>query len=248
MDGNRTRWAVVVGALMVLPFVAACGSSNKTASSSTTAAAAPTTAAPTSPPTTSPPPTSAPTTTTTPFDSKYGTFAPTSHSGSSDAVVPIPAGAKAGLVAATHTGSGHFAVEALDAENKMVDLLANEVGAYSGTTAFGFGISSKAPVNLKVTASSGWTMKISPISSAPVLASPASGKGDAVYLWNGKATNWDIKNTGDGHFAVSNQGSGVLSYDLLVNEVGSYHGTVPVKSGPAVTMITSDGTWSITFS
>ena len=38
------------------------------------------------------------------------------------------------------------------------------------------------------------------------------------------------------------------SDDSPVNAVGTYNGTVPVKSGPVVTMITSDGRWSITFS
>jgi hypothetical protein len=224
---NRVQLILVVGALMVVSLVAACGSSPKTSSS----------------------PGATSTTTTRTFGTKYGTFTPTSHSGSSDAVVPIQAEAKAGLVAATHTGSGHFAIEAIDAENHMTDLLVMTVGAYSGTTAFGWG-STKAAVNLKVTATGRWTVKISSISSAPALISPARGKGDAVYLWNGKATNWDIKSTGIGHFAVINQGTS--SYDWLVNQVAGYdgyYGTVPVKPGPAVTMIMSDGgAWRITFS
>ena len=126
--------------------------------------------------------------------------------------------------------------------------MVNEIGTYSGTTAFGFSYG-KAPVNLKVTASGPWTIKIAPISTAPVLASGVTGKGDAVYQWNGKATTWTITNTGgEGNFQVTNNGSGLLGSDLLVNEIGAYHGTVPVKGGPAVTTIVSDGTWSITFS
>lgn len=44
---------------------------------------------------------------------------------------------------------------------------------YTGTTAFGFGISSKPPVKLKVTASGAWTIKISTISTAPTLLGSA---------------------------------------------------------------------------
>jgi hypothetical protein len=162
--------------------------------------------------------------------------------------VPVPAAAKAGLVTATYTGDSNFSIEGLDAENQTTsDLLVNTIGNYSGTTAFGFGYG-KPPVNLKVTGAGSWTIKISPVSTAPTLASGATGKGDAVYLWKGKATIWTITNTaGQGNFSVSTYGSGLISQDLLVNEIGAYHGNVPVKGGPAVTTIESDGTWSITY-
>jgi hypothetical protein len=47
-------------------------------------------------------------------------------------------------------------------------------------------------------------------------------------------SNRDIKSTGEGHFAVINEGPASSSYDLLVNKVGGYDGyggTVPVKPG-----------------
>jgi hypothetical protein len=162
--------------------------------------------------------------------------------------VPVPPAAKAGLVKATYSGSGNFAIEGLDAGNQMNDLLVNTIGAYTGTTAFGFGLSSTPPVNLKVTASGPWSISIAPISTAPTLASPANGNGDSVYQWTGKATTWAITNQGKGNFVVTNEGSGPLGSDLLVNEIGNYNGSVPVQAGPAVTTINSDGTWSITFS
>ena len=247
-------WAAAAIVLIIVISVAANGgnsNNNKVeAGSPTTPAttAPPSTPAPTTAAPTTSPPSTAPPTTGSPFDSKYGTFAPTSHSGSSAGVVPIPAGAKAGLVTATYTGSSNFVIEGLTAANETEDLLVNEIGAYSGTTAFGFGISGNPPANLKVTASGPWTIKISPISAAPVLASGATGKGDAVYQWTGKATTWAIANQGQGNFVVTNEGSGLLGSDLLVNEIGAFHGSVPVKAGPAVTTIKSDGTWSITFS
>jgi hypothetical protein len=100
------------------------------------------------------------------------TFAPTAQA-ASDSVVPVPAGAKAGLVTATYTGEGNFSIEGLDAQNQTSDLLVNTIGAYTGTTAFGFSFG-KAPVNLKVTASGAWTVKIAPVSTGPTLTSPAT--------------------------------------------------------------------------
>jgi hypothetical protein len=164
-------------------------------------------------------------------------------------VVPIPAGAKAGLVEATYIGTDNFIIEGLDAQNRSTgDSPVNAIGSYSGTTAFGFSFGG-SPVTLKVTATGPWTIKIAPISTAPTLTSPATGKGDSVYLWKGKATTWNITNTGaQSNFIVENNGSSDFGPDGLVNEIGNYSGTVPVTSGPAVTTIQSDGTWSITFS
>jgi hypothetical protein len=181
------------------------------------------------------------------FAKKYGRFAAVTRTGSSDGLVPIPRAAKAGLVRATYSGSGNFIVESLDARNETNDLLVNTIGAYSGTTVFGFGLSSSRSVRLKVTASGRWTIRVAPIASAPQLKSPASGKSDKVYLWDGKATTWRITNRGSGNFVVQTYGSGLFGDDLLVNEIGAYRGSVPVKAGPAVTTIVSDGTWRITF-
>jgi hypothetical protein len=248
VGGMRIRpWLMYVGAgIAVISLTAAgCGSSTKSSSSSKTTTS-PTTATPA--PTTAAPAPTAPPPTTSPFDKKYGSFAPTAQSGTSDGVVPVPAGAKATLVTATYAGTGNFSIEGFDAQNQTTsDLLVNTIAAYSGTTAFGFGFGA-APVSLKVTATGPWTIKIAPISTAPTLASPATGKGDAVYLWKGKATTWAITNTGQGNFIVDNNGSGEFTSPNLVNEIGNYHGSVPVTSGPAVTTIQSDGTWSITFS
>jgi hypothetical protein len=182
MNTRRSPWIYVVGVLLAVPVVAACGSTSKSSSSSKTTTS-PTTAKPT--PTTAAPAPTAPPTTISPFDKKYGSFAPTAHAGTSDGVVPVPTGAKAGLVTATYTGADNFSIEGLDAENQTGELLVNTIGAYTGTTAFGFDFNS-APVNLKVTGSGPWTIKIAPISTAPTMASPATGKGDAVYLWKGK--------------------------------------------------------------
>jgi hypothetical protein len=153
-------------------------------------------------------------------------------------------------VTATHTGTGNFSIVGLDAQNATTgDLAVDNVGDYNGTTAFGLGTNGTPLVNLKVTASGQWTIKLSPVSAAPILTSGATGKGDAVYQWTGKETTWTISNTGGaGNFAVINHGSGAFGDDLLVEVFGPYNGSVSVPAGPAVTTIQSDGTWSITFS
>lgn len=227
------------GPLLAIPVaatvLAACGSSTTTVTKTTTVTH---TASPTT--TTAPP--SSPTAS---FDQEYGTFTAVSKRGSGDSVVDLPTGARAGLVTATHTGDGNFVIKDLDAENRDVDLLVNTIGPYSGTTAWGFGLRSKTSAKLEIAASGGWTIKLAPVGSAPVLGKQNSGKGDAVCLWTGGPTNWMIVNKGEGNFVVRKNGKGLLGTDLLVNEIGNYDATKPVTAGPSVITINSDGDWAI---
>ena len=232
----------LIAATLSAACLSSCGSnsSSSKATTPTTAEASPTTATPARPTTPA----------TASFDQTYGTFAPATGAGSGDGIMPVPTGAKAGLVTATHTGTGNFSIVGLDPQNGPAgDLAVDTVGTYNGITAFGLGTSRSPLVNLKVTASGPWTITLAPVSTAPTLASGATGKGDAVYQWTGKATTWTLSNTGGaGNFAVINHGSGAFGADLLVEVIGPYNGSVPVTAGPAVTTIQSDGTWSITFS
>src|SRR5262249_42562126 len=160
-----------------------------------------------------------------------------------DSVINLPTGATAGLVKATAGGSSNFVIEELNSNNHQVGLLVNVIGAYQGTTAWGFDFGRAA--KLQVTASGPWTIRLSPIGSAPVLAKSNAGKGDSVYLWLGRAANWAIMNKGQENFVVTTEGGGTFGSNLLVNEIGNYRGVVPVEAGPAVTIIASDGTWTI---
>jgi hypothetical protein len=176
------------------------------------------------------------------YTKEWGTFATSKKAGRSAAVVALPKGAKAGMVKMTYHGSSNFSVEVLDSSNQSTgDLLANTIGSYAGTSAFGLSDLGK-PVKLKVSASGPWTISIAPISSAKSL--PKAGRGDGVYRYDGKATTWKISNKGDGNFTVD-QVSDDLIPNLAVNEIGNYKGDVPAVDGPSVVTVASDGTWTI---
>ena len=49
---------------------------------------------------------------------------------------------------------------------------------------------------------------------------------------------------GGGNFVVM-QSDGTWP-DLLINEIGTYNGTVPLSSGPSLLLITADGKWTMT--
>ena len=174
---------------------------------------------------------------------QYGTFDTLTKSGKGDATIKLPAGAKAGMVTATHSGSSNFAVTALDENNESTgDLLVNTIGRYKGVTAFGLSSMSDG-VKLKIDADGAWTMKISSLDKAPTLDIPVKQDGDKVYIFNGKAADWAIANHGAGNFVVTQYAS--VMPNLMVNEIGKYKGTVPANAGPSVVTIESDGTWTI---
>jgi hypothetical protein len=178
------------------------------------------------------------------YDESFGTFAVVSKSGRGDAIIKLPSGASAGLVTLTHSGSSNFVAEVLDKHNKSTgDLLVNEIGAYSGTTAFGFGMTDGG-VKIKLMADGHWTARIAPISSAPKLGASASGKGDKVLLYDGEGGDFKITHNGRSNFVV-NQQTGELP-NLAVNEIGKYSGVVPLEEGPSVVLIKADGKWSAT--
>jgi hypothetical protein len=95
-----------------------------------------------------------------------------------------------------------------------------------------------------VTASGPWTITLSNPRFAPALnAGPNSGSGDAVLLYQGGRGVAVINGQSESNFAVQQYSSG--GYDLLVNEIGAYQGTVPLAPGPAFIQVRSAGPWSI---
>jgi hypothetical protein len=168
----------------------------------------------------------------------FGTFTPIPYSGKGDSVVRLPDGIEAALVTARHKGSSNFAIQTLDDQNGGVELLVNEIGKYSGTTLY----SESSPKKLKITANGSWSIQVAPVSSAATMGVTAQGSGDTVLLYDGPAADLSITHKGKSNFAVKMISAD--DSDLLVNEIGDYSGVVPVSEGPAVVIITADGSWS----
>jgi hypothetical protein len=191
-------------------------------------------------------PSEAPASSTSWYDDTFGTFAPINKTGTGDSVIALPAGAKAGIVTATHAGSANFVIQGLDSSNQpTLDLLVNTIGNYSGTTAFGLISLGAGPTSLQITADGAWTISITQISSAKSSAVPIAGTGDQVFLYDGKAAAWAITNAGQSNFVVEQYSKGSLIANLAVNEIGAYTGTDPMQAGPSVVVVQSDGNWTI---
>jgi TM2 domain-containing membrane protein YozV len=176
-------------------------------------------------------------------DKTYGTFAPVTQTGKGDNIIALPAGSKAGIVTATHDGSSNFALSVLDASNASTgQLLVNTIGAYKGTTAYGFNSLGKG-TSIQVTADGNWSITIAPVSAAPTLV--ASGAGDSVFLYSGAAGKLAATHDGSSNFTVTEETGKAFQYGLLINEIGAYSGTVPLSAGPSAIVVGADGNWTL---
>ncbi|HEY2642357.1 MAG TPA: hypothetical protein VGI56_01270 [Galbitalea sp.] len=179
------------------------------------------------------------------YDDTYGKYTTVTKSGTSDNVITLPAGAKGGIVTATYSGSSNFILQGLDSNNKpTLDLLVDTIGRYSGTSALGLNSVGNPTTSIKVTGKGSWTVSIAPFSSAASVTIPTSGKGDKVFLYDGKAATWTFTNKGSGNFIVSQNSQSPIP-NLGIDEIGNYSGTIPMDPGPSVVVIKSDGIWSI---
>jgi hypothetical protein len=166
---------------------------------------------------------------------------PTEFSGTGDDVVSItkPPGTTVAVATITADGRSNFVVKGLDGDQ---DLLVNTIGAYSGSILMD--ADGGGTTQLQVTASGPWTISLSNPRFAPALnEGPNSGTGDAVLLYQGGRGVAAISGQSESNFVVQEYSSS--GYDLLVNEIGAYQGTVPLAAGPAFVQIKSEGSWSI---
>lgn len=169
-------------------------------------------------------------------------FEAETFTGSGDDVITLPQGALEGMVTASHDGSSNFVITALDANNESTfDLLVNEIGSYTGTTAFGLLGIGGDPAALEVVADGAWEITVAHLSTAPVLELPVEGRGDAVFSYDGGPDRWHLTHDGQSNFIV-----GMTTAMMgLVNEIGPYEGTKTVTGGEAIVTIRADGNWAI---
>jgi hypothetical protein len=177
--------------------------------------------------------------------------APVVLSGTGDSVVSFakPAAGRPAVAIATYTGASNFIVWSLSAGMVHNDLLVNEIGAYAGTVGVDFATSNET-VGFEITASGPWQISVQDAEPyarcAHRFAASVTGHGDEVLYYEPQAstaTSVRLHNTGSGNFIVWLHTT--AGPRLLVNEIGTYTGTV-VASGPGYLTVESQGDWDIT--
>jgi len=230
--------AAIAGVTLVFILIGAAGSttSGTRASETEPAATKPRTSATTAPGMTTT--TNAPTTTTLP--------PPVLLEGNGDDVVQLSPPLTSGkLVVITYSGSRNFIVQAQNAAGENLELLVNEIGAYTGTKLY---VEDSAAL-LEVQASGPWSIEIKDLAQARQWDgnSPLSGSGDDVVGIPGGLPSlrlYTVANDGARNFVVYSFTRS--ERNLLINEIGAYSGTKSLPRGTTVLAVESSGSWSFT--
>lgn len=135
----------------------------------------------------------------------------------------------------------HFSVTGYDAAGNYTELFVNTTDYYNGYVLD----PEQDTRTLEVDAEGPWTIEIVSLYTAPVLpvGETYSGIDDAVLLLPSDCQSAIINgNTMSRYFSVITYGSG---FDLLVNTVDPYSGTVRIDPGATVMTVYAVGGWSI---
>ena len=178
----------------------------------------------------------------------YPTFSPINLSGRGDDVISVnkPAGPALAHIS-TSAPEGNFSVWNLDDNGQNIDLLVNEIGRYSGIRLIDFR-DRENTARFEINADGPWKIEVIPVTAAKKANVPGkvNGSGDDVVLLRGSRPDTaTINHSGDSNFAVTAYGS--RGADLLVNEIGTYQGTVTLGNADVLEIV-ADGSWSIDIS
>jgi hypothetical protein len=174
-----------------------------------------------------------------------GEFAPFTLTGTGDSVpgLTIPGDIRA-ILEFSYSSSSNFIVVAYGDGNEYLDLLVNEIGAYSGRRPVNFDSSDGRVRYLEINASGPWSIQVIPPSHAHT---EWGGFGDDVVKVTSSSSNRPISfvHTGSSNFIVWSY-SNTRRLDLEVNEIGPYNGTVLLDAGASFLEIQADGSWGFT--
>lgn len=208
------------------------------AASTTTA---PSTSTTTTTTTTVEPTTTTSTTTTTTTTTTIPVWTARTYSGSGTKVIDIELpSSQLATMAMTHNGSSNFIIWSNTSDFRRLDLLANKIGAYSGTRV----VESRTATKLEIRADGAWSVTIDVAARAPEMTGMYSGSGDRVLRYNLGAATLRLINSGTSNFIIRSYLESGRTGDFLANEIGVVDMTKIIRTGIYLE-IRSDGNWSI---
>ncbi len=163
-----------------------------------------------------------------------------------------------------HAGTSAFAVTLLDANGQYVEMLANEIGAFTGETLLGVKTGNIVGADpgehyLEIEASGAWSVTIEQprVSSGNELPQTISGSGPwasmAFDLPSGVVV-FNTTHSGSGNFGVKLWADDGEYVNLIVNELGYYTGEESITVGDGLLSaspgiywldIDADGSWTV---
>lgn len=250
-------------AIGVFAFRAMGGGGSPSSSSTTSATGSTSPTSPSSPPSSSPTPSSsspAPSGPTTNVTSVIKAKVGTTYLGNGNGAIIVPAGGEAGLVEAEFLGKGgpsdrpdlsSFRVSGEDSKG----VRSNDYSVFSwygpakGTGAYNL-VGAGATHRLKIESDGQWSITFRDLEDAPKLTDSATGTGDEVLAWDGKASDIRVSYTSASKYGGSIRISAVGAEDYpdrLVSEYEkSWEGTTTVQSGTTYLIVGAQtGNWEI---
>ena len=150
----------------------------------------------------------------------------------------------------SHTGSSNFQVSLLNEQGEQEELLANRIGYFEGSNAYG-GLGGEHL--LDVNADGDWEITVRqprPTSAQqlPVTLSGDSRKATNFFSSDGGLTTFQMEHNGDGNFQVTLLNKNGMRQELLANEIGQYEGSTAtgLEEGIYLLDVNANGDWSIT--
>lgn len=177
---------------------------------------------------------------------QYGTFAPQQHSGTGSRLIDLGSrGIPYAQLRATMSSGGINRVSVLDADRQLLDEPIAYQGAYSGTALLA-AFHEQPARYLSVETTGSWSLRLTDLSTAPVLGTPLSGDRDAVFIYGGPART--VRAThGGGLFAVIELFDRGTLYRVPFDHCCEpLDATAAMGAGPAVVAVMSDSPWRLT--
>ena len=151
------------------------------------------------------------------------------------------------FIHATYSGERNFIIRTVDENNEHLELLVNTIGSYDGLRAMDLHEWWGHTKRFQVTSSGAWTIVVSPLSPAYVrtcqIPGICVGTGDDLfYISGGTPDMMSFSYYGPSNIIVYSHS--VDDYDLLVNEIGDYSGTVLIPTNTTWIEVESSGTFT----
>jgi hypothetical protein len=148
------------------------------------------------------------------------------------------------------SGEGNFIAWLLDENREKIELLANEIGLFSGSR--GIGIPKTGDYSLAVKASNLWSVKILKPNKAEnekfSLISGSGAKGTHLYHIDSGLKSFKTEYLGEGNFIVWLLNEKGRKIAILANEIGTFSGVKETNipsSGFYLFDIQAEGKWEI---
>lgn len=150
-----------------------------------------------------------------------------------------------------HDGRDNFIVELLDNEGELVDLLANEIGGFTGETLVRIEAAGEHVLN--VDADGAWVIAVDQEVPADAEAPPTRFDGTGVSVspvldLDAGLVRFRLTHDGSENFIVELYAADGEPIDLLVNEIGEFTGAQAVEieeAGSYLLNIDADGDWTV---